>query len=125
MALVASCDLPGVFIIIPYASTSDTSFREPFGEKNKQNKNKDSLRGSSVKIGTTQRILARPLRKDDTHESRSVNKNTHNNNIYIYIYICIYPPYMYMCVYISLSLYIYIYIYIYICTHIYICIRTI
>ena len=34
----------------------------------------DSLRGSSVKIGTMQRGLAWPLRKDDTHKSRSVNK---------------------------------------------------
>ena len=32
----------------------------------------DSLRGSSVKIGTIQRRLAWPLRKDDTHKSRSV-----------------------------------------------------
>ena len=32
----------------------------------------DSLRGSSVKIGTIQRRLAWPLRKDDTHISRSV-----------------------------------------------------
>ena len=39
----------------------------------------DSLRGSSVKIGTIQRRLAWPLRKDDTHKSRSVN------NLYIYI----------------------------------------
>ena len=31
----------------------------------------DSLRGSSVKIGTIQRRLAWPLRKDDTHKSRS------------------------------------------------------
>ena len=36
----------------------------------------DSLRGSSVNIGTTQRRLAWPLRKDDTHKPRSVNKNT-------------------------------------------------
>ena len=35
----------------------------------------DSLRGSSVKIGMIQRILAWPLRKDDTHKSRSVNKS--------------------------------------------------
>ena len=35
----------------------------------------DSLRGSSVKIGTIQIILAWPLRKDDTHKSRSVNNN--------------------------------------------------
>ena len=33
----------------------------------------DSLRGSSVKIGTIQRRLAWPLRKDDTHKSRSVS----------------------------------------------------
>ena len=32
----------------------------------------DSLRGSSDKIGTTQRRLAWPLRKDATHKSRSV-----------------------------------------------------
>ena len=31
-----------------------------------------SLRGSSVKIGTIQKRLAWPLRKDDTHKSRSV-----------------------------------------------------
>ena len=34
----------------------------------------DSLRGSSVKIGTIQRRLAWPLRKDDTHKSRRVTK---------------------------------------------------
>ena len=33
----------------------------------------DPLRGSSVKIGTIQRRLAWPLRKDDTHKSRSVH----------------------------------------------------
>ena len=42
---------------------------------------KDSLRGSSVKIGTIQRRLAWPLRKDDTHESRSVNLKC----IYVYM----------------------------------------
>jgi len=36
----------------------------------------DSLRGSSIKIGTIQRVLASPLRKDDTHKSRSVNIKT-------------------------------------------------
>ena len=35
----------------------------------------DSLRGSSINIGTIQRILAWPLHKDDMHKSRSV-KNT-------------------------------------------------
>ena len=35
----------------------------------------DSLRGSSVKIGTIQRRLAWPLRKDDTHTSRSANNS--------------------------------------------------
>ena len=33
----------------------------------------DSLRGPSVRIGTIQRRLPLPLRKDDTHESRSAN----------------------------------------------------
>ena len=45
----------------------------------------DSLRGSSVKIGTIQRRLAWPLRKDDTHKSRSVNnfllKNAHGSDV--------------------------------------------
>ena len=36
----------------------------------------DSLRGSSVNIGTIQRRLAWPLRKDDTHTSRSVRRAT-------------------------------------------------
>ena len=34
----------------------------------------DSLRGSSAKIGTVQRILAWPLRKDDARKSRSVKQ---------------------------------------------------
>ena len=33
---------------------------------------KDSLRGSSVNVGTLQRISAWPLRRDETHTSRSV-----------------------------------------------------
>ena len=33
----------------------------------------DSFRGSSVRVGTIQRRLARPLRIDDTRKSRSVN----------------------------------------------------
>ena len=49
------------------------------------------LRGSSAKLGTIQRRLAGPLRKDDMHKSRNVNsfiladklrktkKSTHNN----------------------------------------------
>ena len=40
------------------------------------NTRSDSLRGSSVDIGTMQRRLAWPLRKDDTHTSRSENANT-------------------------------------------------
>ena len=35
----------------------------------------DSLRGSSVKMGTIQRRLAWPPRTDDTHTSRSVNNH--------------------------------------------------
>ena len=38
----------------------------------------DSLRGSSVKIGTIQKRLAWPLHKDDTHKSRSVNNSFDN-----------------------------------------------
>ena len=41
----------------------------------------DSLRGSSVKIGTIQRRLAWPLRKDDTHKSRSVLNFLANSRI--------------------------------------------
>ena len=37
----------------------------------------DFLLGSSVKIGTIQRRLAWPQRKDDTHKSRSVNNSEH------------------------------------------------
>ena len=37
----------------------------------------NGLRGSSVKLETTQRILTWPLRKDDTHNSRSV-KSSHS-----------------------------------------------
>ena len=37
---------------------------------------RDSLRGSSVKLGTIRRVLAWPLRKDGTRRSRSVNHNT-------------------------------------------------
>ena len=37
-----------------------------------ENHSLDSFRGTSVKIGTIQRRLAWPLRKDDTHKSRSV-----------------------------------------------------
>ena len=41
-------------------------------EEEEEEEEQDSLRGSSVKIGTIQRRLAWPLRKDDTHKSRSV-----------------------------------------------------
>ena len=34
---------------------------------------KDSIRGSSVKLGPIERRLAWPLREDDTHTSRSVS----------------------------------------------------
>ena len=46
----------------------------PGAPQQKREKQMDSLRGSSVKIGTIQRRLAWPLRKDATHKSRSVNK---------------------------------------------------
>ena len=41
--------------------------------RNKNPRSLDSLRGSSVKLGKIRRRLAWPLRKDDTHTSRSVN----------------------------------------------------
>ena len=39
------------------------------------------LSGASVKIGTIERILAWPLRKDDTHKSRSVPIFSHRFSI--------------------------------------------
>merc|ERR1712118_69606 len=48
----------------------------------------DSLRGSSVKIGTIQRRLAWPLRKDDTHKSRSVQKSSSGSSRNILDEIC-------------------------------------
>ena len=46
----------------------------------------DSSRGSSDKIETIQRRLAWPLRKDDTHKTRSANNSSYVST-YIYIYI--------------------------------------
>ena len=109
----------------------------------------DSLRGSSIKFGTIQRKLAWPLRKDDTHKSRSVNSYKENvtckrktartylhgsgcpaawlaaclyMNIYIYIYIYIYMCKYYMYVYMCVYIYIYIYTYSYVYIYIYICV---
>ena len=63
----------------------------------------DSLRGSSVKIGTLKRRLAWPLRKDETHTSRSVNNlsmlRAKASCLVIYVSLSIY---------LSLSIYIYI-----------------
>ena len=39
----------------------------------RRKRNQVSLRGSSVKLGTIQRTLAWPPRKNDTHKSRSVH----------------------------------------------------
>ena len=41
----------------------------------------DSLRGSYVKIGTIQKRLAWPVRKDDTHNSRSVINLSRNTQL--------------------------------------------
>ena len=84
----------------------------------------DSLRGSSVKLGATQRRLAWPLRKDDTHESRSVSMSTQDDLRRGPVYIT--PPgrgwpgrrayislSLYIYIYFSLSLYIYIYIFLF------------
>ena len=54
-------------------STVCVSFRDARLPNTHRTALSDSLRGSSVKIGTIQRRLAWPLRKDDTHKSRSVN----------------------------------------------------
>jgi len=48
----------------------------------------DSLRGSSDKIGTIQRRLAWPLRKDDTHKSRSVPSFL-NNELFARLGVCL------------------------------------
>jgi hypothetical protein len=54
-------------------STEESALKiEATLDSNTKNMCLDSLRGSSVKIGTIQRRLAWPLRKDDTHKSRSV-----------------------------------------------------
>ena len=42
-------------------------------QEQRHSEKEDSFRESSVKIGTMQRILAWPLRKDDAHKSRSVS----------------------------------------------------
>ena len=47
-------------------------FAREYHYRSMRTQEQDSLRGSSVKIGTIQRRLAWPLRKDDTHKSRSV-----------------------------------------------------
>ena len=52
----------------------------------------DSLRGSSVKIGTIQRRLAWPLRKDDTHKSRRVHNFFCSSSIE-----CLTPPASFPC----------------------------
>ena len=101
---------------------------------------KDSLRGSSVKLGTVQIILGWLLRKDDTQNSRSVNiiivfydvTNIIINistvisisivviitiimYIFIYdVYMCVIHIHVHAHVHLSLSLYLYIYIYIHI-----------
>ena len=36
-----------------------------------------------IKIGTIQRRLAQPLRKDDTHKSRSVNNDKQTSKIFL------------------------------------------
>ena len=66
---VSSAKLPPQPFIKPYANSfkPTTSHTMPFYEETSY---LDSLRGSSIKTGTMQRILARPPRKDDTHTSR-------------------------------------------------------
>ena len=58
--------------------------------QNFQNFISDSFRGTSVKIGTIQRRLAWPLRKDDTHKSRSVLNFLISVEIYLSIHLSVY-----------------------------------
>ena len=52
----------------------------------------DSLRRSSVKMGTIQRRLAWPLRKDDTHKSRSVTNFLPEALVFVFFCRCWCPP---------------------------------
>ena len=100
----------------------------------------DFLRGSSINIGTTQRRLAWPLRKDDTHTSRSVNSflkpdddetamvcDLDDRLAGVYDLLCAgakmqdasEPRVLVACPSMC-YIYIYIYIYIYVCVYIYI-----
>ena len=95
----------------------------------------DSLRGSSVRIGTILRRLAWPLRKDDKHKSRLYHLSLHAGAptrlqprrrqdaaaaaAGTYMYVC-----MYVYIYIYICICIYIYIYTHTCIHIYIYIYT-
>ena len=60
----------------------------------------DSLRGTSVKIGTIQRRLAWPLRKDDTHKSRSVPNFFPRRSVSVFFQI----PFALICTCVLLSL---------------------
>ena len=57
----------------PIFQADEKNKKQKQGATHLQKNNSDSLRRSSVKIGTIQRRLAWPLRKDDTHKSRSVS----------------------------------------------------
>ena len=61
------------------------------------------LRESSVKIGTIQRRLAWPLRKDDTHKSRTYHFFL---NLVLFIFIYYYFYYFIWCVYNLLFLFV-------------------
>ena len=63
-----------IIIIIIINNSSSTKRQRHVGQSQCAGAGVDSLRGSSGKLGTIQIILAWPLRKDDTHKSRSVNK---------------------------------------------------
>ena len=84
----------------------------------------DSLRASSTKIGTIQRRLTWPLRKHDTHKSRSASR-TFFHALCLIAAICLYVChllssfYLYLCLHV---MYMYIYIYIHISLSLSICI---
>ena len=57
----------------PFIGAGETAHASHFHRRTELSKYiMDPRKGSSVKIGTIQRRLAWPLRKDDTHKSRSV-----------------------------------------------------
>ena len=77
--MIASCDMIEVLLCRPQDAVDKViEAKANHMIDNKwaaQRSLKDTLRGSSAKLGTIQRRLAWPLRKGGTHKSRSANKS--------------------------------------------------